>query len=303
MRRLLRQLAADREGVAVAEFALWTTLLFVVVLAGLDFGGYFHQRGKINEAVSAAAMQSFQQRDNVNFGNLQGYVRNLADSQTVTVANTCNGGSCTNLNRQCACLQSNGTFQAKSCGTACSSGATAGTTAGILSQNSGERSVPRSAAAQGCLRWRYRLGIGHGQAGMISLKQLRDCRTGSTLVEFALVAPVFLGMLLGIVEVSRVFWNQAVAGRKWPIVRPVACRSVPRATRPLRRKAMLSIAPPAYRIKITSAAVVPTPGVTCKGAADSNSVTVTKNIGSPMGGLVPSMPSTLTARACFPTLS
>ena len=55
-------------------------------------------------------MQSFQQRENVSFGGLEAYVRNLADSQTVTVTTSCNGtaNSCTNLNRTCACLQTNG---------------------------------------------------------------------------------------------------------------------------------------------------------------------------------------------------
>lgn len=132
MKAFIRKLAADRAGVAVTEFALGTTLLFMVVLAGLDFGGYFVQRGQINEAVSAAAMQSFQQRDTVNFNGLQSYVRNLADSQTVTVATTCNGAaSCTNLNRSCACLKTDGTFTSSlTCGNACAGGATAGSTAG-----------------------------------------------------------------------------------------------------------------------------------------------------------------------------
>lgn len=132
MKAFIRKFIADRAGVAVTEFALGTTLLFMVVLAGLDFGGYFIQRGQINEAVSAAAMQSFQQRENVSFGNLQSYVRNLADSQTVTVTTSCNGtaNSCTNLNRTCACLQTNGTYTATACGTACSGGATSGSTAG-----------------------------------------------------------------------------------------------------------------------------------------------------------------------------
>ncbi len=132
MKSFLCKLGADRAGVAVTEFALGTTLLFMVVLAGLDFGGYFMQRGQINEAVSAAAMESFKQRENVSFGGLQAYVRNLSDSQTVTVTTSCNGvaGSCTNLNRTCACLQTNGSFTPTSCGTACSGGATSGSTAG-----------------------------------------------------------------------------------------------------------------------------------------------------------------------------
>jgi len=128
MRRLFCKLVADRAGVAVTEFALGTTLLFMVVLAGLDFGGYFMQRGQLNEAISAAAMESFKQRENAPSRQaLETYVRNLADSQAVNVSIRCNGGSCTGA---CACLQTNGSFTPATCGTACSSGATSGSTAG-----------------------------------------------------------------------------------------------------------------------------------------------------------------------------
>ena len=39
--------------------------------------------------------------------------------------------------------------------------------------------------------------------------RLAGCRKGATAVEFALVAPVFLVMTLGVVEVGRVLWIKA----------------------------------------------------------------------------------------------
>lgn len=130
MKALLRKFIADRAGVAATEFALGTTLLFMVILAGLDFGGYFMQRGQINEAISAAAMESFKQRESQpSQSTLQTYIRNLADSQSVTVATTCNGGSCSGT-RTCACLRNDGTYTSATCGAVCSTGATSGSTAG-----------------------------------------------------------------------------------------------------------------------------------------------------------------------------
>ncbi len=133
MIRLLRKLRRDQRGTAVTEFALWTTALFLVVMSAMDFAGFYMQRGQINEAVSAAAVQTFQARDNVNFQSTSGYIRNLAENQNLSVAMSCNGvaNSCTNLNRTCACLKTDGTYVARTCGSVCTgAGITNGSTAG-----------------------------------------------------------------------------------------------------------------------------------------------------------------------------
>lgn len=47
--------------------------------------------------------------------------------------------------------------------------------------------------------------------GVLSrLRRLARCRKGATAVEFALVAPIFLIMMLGIFEVGRAMWIKAV---------------------------------------------------------------------------------------------
>lgn len=122
MLKFAEKLAKDERGTAVTEFALWTTALFLVVMAGLDFGTYYMQRGQLNEAVSAAAVQTFEKRENVDFNGLQAYVRNLADDQTLTLSTSCNGvaNACTNFGRTCSCLKSNGTYTAATCGSSCS---------------------------------------------------------------------------------------------------------------------------------------------------------------------------------------
>ena len=132
-KKLLARLRGDEEGVAGVEFALWSTAFFFVVMGALDFGAYYLERGKMNEAVGAAAVVSFNEADNVNFAQLPGYVRSLTGEPLISVATACNGteGSCTNLNRSCACLKSDGTYVANTCGNLCTGpGMTAGSTAG-----------------------------------------------------------------------------------------------------------------------------------------------------------------------------
>ena len=130
---LLGRLRRDEGGAAAIEFALWSTAFFFAIMAAMDFGMYYLERGKMNEAVGAAAVASFSDADNVDFGQLPAYVRSLADNQSIVVSTACNGsaGSCTNLNRSCSCLKSDGTYVATTCGNMCTgAGVTAGSTAG-----------------------------------------------------------------------------------------------------------------------------------------------------------------------------
>lgn len=132
-RAQLRCCQADQRGTAAIEFALLCSLFFMVVWVGLDFGSLFLERSKMNEAVSAAAINAFGNADNVNFAGMPGYVRALADNQTLSVTTSCNGvaGSCANATRTCACLRQDGSYASAACGTACTgAGVTANSTAG-----------------------------------------------------------------------------------------------------------------------------------------------------------------------------
>ena len=123
----------DTAGVAAIEFALLSALFFLAICVALDFGFLYLERSKMNEAVGGAAVNAFSSADNVNFSALPGYVRALADDQTLDVTTSCNGvsGNCTNLSRTCACLKTNGNYVAGTCGASCSgSNFTAGSTAG-----------------------------------------------------------------------------------------------------------------------------------------------------------------------------
>jgi len=143
MRALATQLIEDRRGVAATEFALWSVLFFMIALVALDFGDFHVKRAKIEEGVSAAAISAFARKDNVNYSNIPDYVRSVSAESGLSVTATCNGSttSCTNLNRSCACLKTDGTFSARTCAAACTgAGMTAGTTSGYYLRISASRS-------------------------------------------------------------------------------------------------------------------------------------------------------------------
>lgn len=132
MLRLLRKLRRDGRGVAVAEFAIWVAVFFIGVLAALDFGKFYMDRGELSDALSAATVQAFQTRENVDFAAITTTARNLSRNQSLTVASLCNGvaGSCTNGSRTCACLRTDGSYAPADCGSTCSGNVVTGSTAG-----------------------------------------------------------------------------------------------------------------------------------------------------------------------------
>ena len=136
MRKFLTRwgvLRRNDDGVVVIEFALWSTLFFLVVSVAMDFGTFFIQRGKINEAVTATAVATFNGPETVAWSSLQTYVRGLTEDPSVDVTYQCNGGisACGNGTRTCACLKTDGTYQsASACGDPCGTGTTANSTAG-----------------------------------------------------------------------------------------------------------------------------------------------------------------------------
>lgn len=133
MSRPLPTLASDRSGAAATEFALWAALFFMVALGAFDLADLYWRRSQMSAAVSAASIEAFNQREDVNFADLGAYVRALADRDSIEVSVACNGteDSCTNLNRTCACLRQTGTYVARTCGEMCTgTDMTEGVTAG-----------------------------------------------------------------------------------------------------------------------------------------------------------------------------
>ncbi|MEO6093682.1 MAG: TadE/TadG family type IV pilus assembly protein [Novosphingobium sp.] len=129
---------------------------------------------------------------------------------------------------------------------------------------------------------------------------LARCRRGATVVEFALLAPVFLLLLFGIIEVARLAWTrQTLEETAFATAR---CMSVGSscATATAQKSFAVQRAA-AYRIAITAAAVTPTAATSCAGQTNSNLVTIAAPFVSALRGLVP-LPRTLQVTACFPVL-
>lgn len=115
-------LLADERGVVAVEFALWSTLLFLVISIGLDFALYYIQRSKVDEALSATAISAFNARLSVPYAELPATMRALSETPALEVGLSCNGqaNACSNTARECACLQADGTYHAQACASACS---------------------------------------------------------------------------------------------------------------------------------------------------------------------------------------
>jgi Flp pilus assembly protein TadG len=140
MKKMRHMLAADRSGVATVEFALWSTLFFMVMLAALDISQFTIARGRVAQAMSGASLAVFKSRTNVDFAALPAYLRaasGLADPAQMTVTMGCNGGTdnCTNAQRSCACLSRTGTLvPTASCGQSCGGDASANSQSGYYLQ-------------------------------------------------------------------------------------------------------------------------------------------------------------------------
>ena len=124
--------------------------------------------------------------------------------------------------------------------------------------------------------------------------------SGASAVEFALLAPVFLTMLFGIIEGSRMFWmKQALDEIAYSTAR---CMSVSSACDTVTSQQSFATGrATGYGLRIATADVILAANVTCRGQPAGNSVTVSAPFRTALGELLP-MPTTVSATACFPVL-
>ncbi|MBB3957806.1 TadE family protein [Novosphingobium sediminicola] len=136
LRHLLRDLRAHLVGTATIEFALWSILVFVLLLPCLDLAAYLVAGSSMGAAVDQAAILAYDMRnsDTIDTTRLSGYVASTAwvPNGTPSTKITCNGEqqSCAAslANRPCACVSGLSPIYtpAAVCGMACPSGATSG---------------------------------------------------------------------------------------------------------------------------------------------------------------------------------
>lgn len=126
-------------------------------------------------------------------------------------------------------------------------------------------------------------------------------RRGATLIEFAIVAPVFILMLIGLIETGRFLWSQHVL--KDVAYATVRCMSVSsdcassqaRLSYAVNRASSLGLAVKSENVTISE-------NIACKGLSNANKVAISIPYSSAIKGFVPGAPTTLSAEACFPML-
>ncbi len=125
---------------------------------------------------------------------------------------------------------------------------------------------------------------------------------GATLVEFALLAPVFFLLLFGTIESARLAWTrQTLDTVAYSSARCLSVSSACDGTGALESYAVDRAQ--GYGLTLASAGVVPQSDVTCNGFPNSSEVTITHTFHSVMDGFVPVFPAQIQVKSCFPTLS
>lgn len=138
MRSVLRRLRLrrDRPGAAAVEFALWSVMVFAVLMVSIDFGFFLSHHNRLASASAQAAIVAYNRRDAgpVNASTLASFLNAAAGlpGAPVQTSVSCNGSTSACLaepaDRRCVCVSGlTPTYAASaSCGAPCPSGATSG---------------------------------------------------------------------------------------------------------------------------------------------------------------------------------
>ncbi|MFC0684067.1 TadE/TadG family type IV pilus assembly protein [Novosphingobium clariflavum] len=135
---------------------------------------------------------------------------------------------------------------------------------------------------------------------MIARRLRRDTR-GATLIEFAIVGPVLIFMLIGLIETGRFLWSQHVL--KDVAYATVRCMSVSADCATSQTRLAYAANRAANEgLRVAASNVTITENTACKGLTGANRVAITIPYSSALTGFIPAAPTTLSAEACFPVL-
>ena len=130
---------------------------------------------------------------------------------------------------------------------------------------------------------------------------LRD-RRGATAVEFALVLPLLLAMIIAVIEGNRLLWTkQAIQEAAAHTARCMAIGSegcgtlAGAALFAQKRAARMGVAVPVEAVSVAA-------GQDCNGMKNMNRARLDIPFNSPFEGLVPIIPDRLSAESCFPSI-
>ncbi|GGC08564.1 hypothetical protein GCM10011494_29060 [Novosphingobium endophyticum] len=125
-------------------------------------------------------------------------------------------------------------------------------------------------------------------------------RRGVTAVEFAIIAPVLLLFIFGIIETGRMMWTwQALQEAAYATARCVAIGDTRCATDEQVRQYVIDRLA-GSRIGLATSDVSIASTATCNGLSGMSRVALTLPYEAPLGGLFPGFPSELTVSGCMP---
>jgi Flp pilus assembly protein TadG len=146
---------------------------------------------------------------------------------------------------------------------------------------------------------------------LLVLRTLGRVQNGATVIEFALVAPMFLALLFGTIEVGRALWAQqalqetAIAGARCMALPQSACASAVTYTyNATRTMTYIQQVANQWGISLPSANITQNNAANCGGTSGFSKVSLAITFQSAVPNLVNIFGGIpLTATACFPNNS
>lgn len=133
------------------------------------------------------------------------------------------------------------------------------------------------------------------------IRRFARCSRGAAIVEFAVLAPVFIVMLVGLFEYGRAYWvRQTIKEVSFQTARCMAMEA--QCKTQTQRLTYAVDRAKDYSVTIPQSAVTVRSNISCRGQAGSHEVAISTPFKSPLRGFGV-MPETLTAQACFPVFT
>lgn len=133
--------------------------------------------------------------------------------------------------------------------------------------------------------------------------RLRHDERGASAVEFALVAPILLLLLFGIIVSALYFWQDSALNRAaFESARCAAIADTNCADEAAVRTRAVSVADEAG-VTVSAENVTVGLNASCDGLSSMISVSVAKDIANPVPALLPNLPTRLVGHSCLPRIN